>query len=190
MNKCQKAQKSLPGYDTSNERNESNRFQCPIYRVHNNWSTIITRNSHFNWWFSSLLKCLKKKLKDSVLNRVLKNTSKYNVFRTSQQVISQQNHIQPQIMGDSFYHMSIFSSLLDAKVPNVTSTVLRYNPLWHHRSGIWKFIPWVMFNAYEGKHMTNIHVSLSLNMTFWIKHIQCNRAYQLQYTLNFIDLTE
>ena len=86
--------------------------------------------------------------------------------------------------------LSIFSSLLDAKVPNVTSTVLRYNPLWHHRSGIWKFIPWVMFNAYEGKHMTNIHVSLSLNMTFWIKHIQCNSAYQLQYTLNFIDLTE
>ena len=26
----------------------------------------------------------------------------------------------------------------DANVPNVISTVLRYNPLWRHRSGIWK----------------------------------------------------
>ena len=58
------------------------------------------------------------------------------------------NHIQPQTMGDFFYHMlqhhflSLHKySLLHAKVPSIILTVLHYNPLWCHRSGIWKIYP-------------------------------------------------
>ena len=53
-------------------------------------------------------------------------------------------------MGDSFYHMlqhhnSIFTwltfcNLLNAKVCNLISIELHYNPLWSHHSGIWKKI--------------------------------------------------
>ena len=75
-----------------------------------------------------------------------------------------ENHIKPQTMGNSFYHMlqhhfhniqftKLFISLLDANAPNFISTALRYNPLWHHRSGIYeKYIPWVISTAYVGKH--------------------------------------
>ena len=59
------------------------------------------------------------------------------------------NHIQPQTMGDYFFitcynttflFKFLFSNLLDTKVLNVISKVLRYNPLWRHHTGIRKFI--------------------------------------------------
>ena len=40
----------------------------------------------------------------------------------------------------TFLFKFLISNLLDAKVPNVISKVLRYNPLWRHHTGIRKFI--------------------------------------------------
>ena len=39
------------------------------------------------------------------------------------------------------YHMYLFSNLLDAKVSNVISKILRHYPLLRHRSGVSKTYP-------------------------------------------------
>lgn len=35
-----------------------------------------------------------------------------------------------------------------------------YNPLWRHHNGNQKFIPWVIFTAYESYHVIDIHYNV------------------------------
>ena len=57
----------------------------------------------------------------------------------------------------TFIFTLLFSNLLDAKVSNVISTILRYYPLLRHRSGILKIIPWVISTGYRGNNVINIY---------------------------------
>ena len=78
-----------------------------------------------------------------------------------------------------FNTIFIFTSVHNLiKCPSVISIVLCYNPLWRHRSGmwkkisicrhrsgIWKCIPWVISTGYEENHVIN-HDSSQLQMYY------------------------
>ena len=71
----------------------------------------------------------------------------------------------------TFIFTLLFSNLLDAKVSNVISTILRYYPLLRHRSGVLKNYPIGEIHQISGKYCDKYiymisHDGLGLDMIF------------------------